>query len=82
MILKEFLTVVSLGVWLMCLVLVLKQREVIFAGQSLGTAARILMVLVLISLAGVALGWLGLIGRFLLLPPLMFLDTLFGTSFW
>ena len=79
---QVYLTVASLALYLSCVIMVLHQPSVEFAGFRMNPVLRVLMVLIMINLVGLTCMQLAWIGKFLLLPLQLLIDTMFGTSFW
>ena len=79
---QVYLTVASLALYLSCIIMVLQQPGVEFAGFRMSPVLQVLMVLIMINLVGLACMQLAWIGKFLLLPLQLLIDTMFGTSFW
>lgn len=79
---QVYLMVASLALYLSCIIMVLQQPGVEFAGFRMNPVLRVLMVLIMINLVGLTCMQLAWIGKFLLLPLQLLIDTMFGTSFW
>jgi hypothetical protein len=77
-----YLTLFSSVVWIVCIVILLAQSNFRFGDRNLNVVERILLVVVVLPTFALMLMAGGMVGKFLLLPIQLFIDVLFGTSFW